>query len=72
MKLATYSHVWYEAWGGDATTVGGTVWLDDWSVDDSYNSIIGRGAPTNPRAAAIDFLPWQVADLMTEATFRLS
>jgi hypothetical protein len=68
-----YPHI--EAWGGwmispyfqlGATpSDGGVIYLDDWSTDDVYNSLIGRSAPTNPRIASLSFT-WQIADLIED------
>ena len=66
LKLTNTSAGWIEAWGGWMATpyfqmngdssVGGTVWADDFSTDDVYNSLIGGGGipaglspPTNLR-----------------------
>lgn len=64
-KLANTSGGWIEAWDGwmvkpyfqmnGDSSVGGTVWADDFSTDDVYNSLIGSGGtaslspPTNLR-----------------------
>jgi hypothetical protein len=59
-RLATQNSAWWEAWGGwmarpywqmngDAS-VGGQVWVDDVSTDDTFNSLLG-GSDTAPPAA---------------------
>lgn len=55
-KLTNTSAGWIEAWSGWMVTpyfqmngdssVGGTVWADDFSTDDVYNSLIGAGGTT--------------------------
>ena len=60
-KLVSTSGAWIEAWGGwmvspyfqmrGDSSVGGTVWADDFSTDDTWNSLIpgALSAPTNLR-----------------------
>jgi hypothetical protein len=56
-KLTSTSAEWVEAWGGwmvspyfqmnGDSSVGGTVWADDFSTDDVFNSLIGGSIPVS-------------------------